>query len=58
MNFERYEFSIGGFKCIALNDGNYSYPRPAQNVFINFFVNAQNKLLTQVLRQHNLDPDT
>ena len=54
---ERYRFNIGDFKCIAVNDGTFAYPRPTQDVFINFFVNAPKERLAQVLRKHGLDSE-
>lgn len=52
-----YRFKVGEFKCIAVNDGTFAYPRPAENVFINFFVNAPRERLAQFLKKHGLDPE-
>ena len=57
MTGERYRFKVGAFGCIVVNDGTFAYPHPAKNVFINFFVNAPEERLRQVLGRHNLDPD-
>ena len=57
MSSERYSFDVGSFECIVINDGTFSYPRPSQNVFINFFVNAPEDRLRRVLRDHNLVPE-
>jgi glyoxylase-like metal-dependent hydrolase (beta-lactamase superfamily II) len=57
MSVERYHFKVGDFECIVVSDGTFTYPYPAQNVFINFFVNAPPAHLKQALKRHNLDPD-
>jgi len=57
MNTERSRFSLGNFECIVVSDGTFTYPYPAQNAFINFFVNAPQESLKQVLKRHNLDPE-
>jgi glyoxylase-like metal-dependent hydrolase (beta-lactamase superfamily II) len=57
MNSERYRFNVGSFECIAISDGTYAYPHPSKNVFINFFVNAQEDCLERVLREHNIVPE-
>ena len=57
MNAERFRFSLGNFECIIVSDGTFTYPYPAQNVFINFFVNAPQERLKQVLKRHSLDPE-
>jgi len=57
MSSERYRFDVGSFKCVAVSDGTFAYPRPTQSVFINFFVNAPEDRLRQVLRDHNLVPE-
>lgn len=54
---ERYRFKVGDFTCIAINDGTFAYPHPAQNVFINFFVNAPKERLVQALKKHGIDPE-
>ncbi len=58
MSAQHFRFRLGDFDCLVVNDGTYTYPSPAQNVFINFFVNAPPAHLRQVLRRHNLDPET
>lgn len=58
MSAESFRFSLGDFDCIVVSDGIFTYPYPAQNAFINFFVNASQEHLRQALRRHNLDPDT
>jgi glyoxylase-like metal-dependent hydrolase (beta-lactamase superfamily II) len=50
-----FSFQIGTFTCSVISDGTFAYPYPAQNVFINFFVNAPQEHLKQVLGRHNLD---
>jgi len=57
MNGESFRFTIGAFECMVVRDGALAYPYPAENVFINFFVNAVEKDLREVLREHNLDLD-
>jgi glyoxylase-like metal-dependent hydrolase (beta-lactamase superfamily II) len=54
---ESYRFNIGSFECIVINDGTFAYPHPTKNVFINFFVNAQEDRLKRVLRDHDLSPE-
>jgi len=54
---ESFPFRVGTFECIVVSDGTYAYPYPAQNVFINFFVNAPKERLEQALRKHDLDPE-
>ena len=58
MSAQRFRFRLGDFDCLVISDGTFAYPSPAQNVFINFFVNAPSARLTQVLRRHNLDADS
>jgi glyoxylase-like metal-dependent hydrolase (beta-lactamase superfamily II) len=57
MSSERYRFDVGSYECIAISDGTFAYPRPSQNVFINFFVNAPKDRLRRVLGDHNLVPE-
>jgi glyoxylase-like metal-dependent hydrolase (beta-lactamase superfamily II) len=57
MSAETFPFQVGAFDCIVVKDGSYAYPYPAQNIFINFFVNATIEHLEQVLRKHDLDPE-
>jgi glyoxylase-like metal-dependent hydrolase (beta-lactamase superfamily II) len=57
MSTESYRFKVGSFECIVVSDGTVAYPRPAQNVSINFFVDAPKERLGRVLRRHNLDPE-
>jgi glyoxylase-like metal-dependent hydrolase (beta-lactamase superfamily II) len=57
MSSERYRFDVGSFECIAVSDGTFAYPHPSKNVFINFFVNAQEDRLGRVLRDHGLVPE-
>lgn len=57
MSTESYRFKVGSFECIVVSDGTFAYPRPAQNVFINFFVDAPKERLGRALRKHNLDPE-
>ena len=49
-----FRFSLGNFECTVVNDGTFAYPYPAQNVFINFFVNAPESSLREALKGHNL----
>jgi len=57
MSEKTFPFKVGTFKCIVVKDGIHAYPYPAQNVFINFFVNAPKEDLEQTLRQHGLNPE-
>jgi glyoxylase-like metal-dependent hydrolase (beta-lactamase superfamily II) len=57
MSSESFRFGIGAFECMVVRDGALAYPYPAKNVFINFFVNAAEENLREVLREHNLDFD-
>lgn len=57
MNTDVYRFNVGNFECIVVSDGTFTYPYPAQNAFINFFVNAPQESLKQALKRHSLDPD-
>jgi glyoxylase-like metal-dependent hydrolase (beta-lactamase superfamily II) len=43
-----FQFKIGNFECIAINDGNFVYTGES------FFINAPKKHLDQVLREHNI----
>lgn len=52
-----FRFSLGNFECTVVSDGTFAYPYPAQNVFINFFVNAPKEHLKQALKRHSLDPE-
>jgi glyoxylase-like metal-dependent hydrolase (beta-lactamase superfamily II) len=52
-----FPFQVGTFKCTIISDGTFTYPYPAQNTFINFFVNAPQEPLKQVLERHSLDPE-
>lgn len=52
-----FPVQVGTFKCTVICDGTFIYPYPAQNAFINFFVNAPQEHLKQVLGRHNLDPE-
>ncbi|MFB0503978.1 MAG: MBL fold metallo-hydrolase [Candidatus Bathyarchaeia archaeon] len=42
---------------MVVRDGALAYPYPAKNVLINFFANAAEESLKEVLREHNLDLD-
>lgn len=57
MDVERFQFKIGTFECIVVSDGTHAYPFPTKNVFINFFVNAPQERIEQVLKEHSLDPE-
>jgi glyoxylase-like metal-dependent hydrolase (beta-lactamase superfamily II) len=57
MSSECFRFSLGDFECWVINDGTYTYPYPAQNTFINFFVNAPPGLLKMTLNKYGLDPE-
>jgi len=57
MSSEGFRFRIGAFQCMVVRDGALAYPYPAKNVCINFFVNAAEENLREVLREHNLDLD-
>jgi glyoxylase-like metal-dependent hydrolase (beta-lactamase superfamily II) len=57
MSAEIFSFRVGAFECTVIKDGIYAYPYPAQNVFINFFVNAPQEQLKQALERHDLDPE-
>jgi glyoxylase-like metal-dependent hydrolase (beta-lactamase superfamily II) len=58
MNAKSFRFSLGDFDCNIVSDGTFTYPSPAQNAFINFFVNASPTHLKQALKRHNLNPAT
>jgi len=53
MNNKIYQFKVGAFDCIAVNDGTFTYHHPAQT----FFTNAPESDLEQVLAKHNIQPD-
>jgi glyoxylase-like metal-dependent hydrolase (beta-lactamase superfamily II) len=57
MSNVRFPFQVGTFKCTVIRDGTFTYPYPAQNAFINFFVNAPKEHLKQALGRHSLDPE-
>jgi glyoxylase-like metal-dependent hydrolase (beta-lactamase superfamily II) len=57
LSAKSYRFNLGDFDCCVVSDGTFTYPSPAQNVFINFFVNASPVHLKQALKRHNLDPE-
>jgi len=57
MSRETFPFRLGDFKCVVVSDGTHAYPRPSQNVFINFFVNAPRESLEHVLGEYGLDPE-
>lgn len=57
MSEVRFPFQVGTFTCTVICDGTFAYPYPAQNAFINFFVNAPREQLKQVLARHGLDPE-
>jgi len=40
MSEETFSLKVGAFECIVVKDGIHAYPYPAQNLFINFFVNV------------------
>jgi glyoxylase-like metal-dependent hydrolase (beta-lactamase superfamily II) len=50
---DRYQFQIGSFSCLILNDGDHTYRNPARTLF----ANASQDQLKAVLRTHGLDPD-
>jgi glyoxylase-like metal-dependent hydrolase (beta-lactamase superfamily II) len=55
MNVEIYRFKVGDFRCIAINDGTFTYeppliPRPADFLF----ANAPKKLLKETLNKHGI----
>lgn len=54
MNADTYHFRVGTFDCFVVNDGFGTYPNPAKILF----GNAPQDSLTQVLFEHNLQPDT
>jgi len=57
MSKVRFPVQVGTFKCTVICDGTFTYPYPAQNAFINFFVNAPEERLKQALERHNLDSE-
>lgn len=52
MSQEDYRFKVGDFDCMIVNDGTFAYPHPAQLLFFN----APPARLSEVLREHELDP--
>lgn len=48
-----YRFKLGDFDCIVISDGTFTYPHPAAI----FFANAPKERLSEVLREHNIDPE-
>jgi glyoxylase-like metal-dependent hydrolase (beta-lactamase superfamily II) len=53
MNQNTFHFKVGSFDCFAVNDGFGAYPNPARI----FFANAPEEALTQVLHEHNIQPE-
>jgi glyoxylase-like metal-dependent hydrolase (beta-lactamase superfamily II) len=52
MSGDNYRFKVGDFECTIISDGTFAYPHPAQLLFFN----APPAQLTEVLREHDLDP--
>lgn len=57
MSSERHRFKVGDYECVVVSDGTFSYPQPAGDVFINFFVNAPRGPLKRALGGHGIDPE-
>jgi glyoxylase-like metal-dependent hydrolase (beta-lactamase superfamily II) len=58
MNTEIYPFKVGGFECMAINDGNFTYEPPLIPPPADFlFANAPTKLLKEVLNEHGIQPE-
>lgn len=55
MSSEVYRFNVGDFECVVISDGTFSYPQPAGDAFINFFVNAPRERLKRALGGHGID---
>jgi glyoxylase-like metal-dependent hydrolase (beta-lactamase superfamily II) len=53
MSNENYRFKLGAFDCVVVSDGTFTYPHPAAI----FFANAPEERLSEVLREHNIDPE-
>jgi glyoxylase-like metal-dependent hydrolase (beta-lactamase superfamily II) len=53
MNTEIFPFKVGTFECFAVNDGFGTYPDPARILF----TGAPEEALTQVLHEHNIQPE-
>lgn len=54
MDAQTFHFRVGTFDCFVVNDGFGKYPNPARALF----GNAPQNSLTQVLLEHNIQPDT
>jgi glyoxylase-like metal-dependent hydrolase (beta-lactamase superfamily II) len=58
MNTDIYRFKVGGFECMAVNDGNFTYAPPLIPPPATFlFANAPKEQLNQVLREHGILPE-
>jgi glyoxylase-like metal-dependent hydrolase (beta-lactamase superfamily II) len=53
MDSETFRFKVGAFECIAISDGTFTYPHPAEFLF----ANAPKEQLNQKLCEHGLQPD-
>lgn len=53
MNAESYRFKVGSFECFAISDGFGVYPKAARILF----ADAPEESLTQVLHEHNIQPE-
>jgi glyoxylase-like metal-dependent hydrolase (beta-lactamase superfamily II) len=51
MKPECYQFKVGTFECIAVNDGDSVYENPGPTLF----VNAPQDRLAQILREHDIE---
>lgn len=59
MNTEIYPFKVGAFECMAVSDGTLTYAPPAFPPPANLlFHNAPKERLEQVLRRHNIQPES
>lgn len=53
MRDEIYRFKVGTFECMAVSDGTFAYPDPADLLFSN----APKGQLEKTLREHDLQPE-
>jgi glyoxylase-like metal-dependent hydrolase (beta-lactamase superfamily II) len=58
MNAEVYRFNVGDFKCMAINDGNFTYEPPLIPPPADFlFANAPKELLKETLNEHGIQAE-
>ena len=58
MSLESYRFGVGDFNCIAISDGSFTYSPPFFPPSASLlFANAPKELVSQTLREHELQAD-